>query len=82
MSYAAIEVEGREGKLIARGAEPSPKSGAGLLAILSERGAEPVREGGQPALAAIRQRQAARAQIPRTPDAVARQTEDERESWS
>ena len=83
MSYAAIEVELHEGRLVARGSEPLPKSGAGLLVILSDAGGEPVRDGGWlPVLAEIRKRQAARAHVPRTADAVAQQLHDERETWN
>jgi hypothetical protein len=85
MSYAAIEVELREGRLIPRGSEPLPKSGAGLLVILSE-GLEastpaPGDAGWLPALAEIRKQQAARGHAPRTADAVAQQLHVERESW-
>ncbi len=86
MSYAAIEVELREGHLIARGSEPLPKSGAGLLVLLSwESEASPkpaCSSGWLPALAAVRKRQAARGHAPRTPDAVAQQLHQERESWN
>lgn len=79
MSYAAIEVELHEGRVVPRGPEPLPREGAGLLVILSAR-AEPA-QGWQPALAEVRRRQAARGHVPRTADAVARQIHDERESW-
>ncbi len=86
MSYAAIEVELREGHLIALGSEPLPKSGAGLLVILSgepEASAKPIRSNGWlPALAEVRKRQAARGHAPRTADAVAEQLHQERESWN
>jgi len=86
MSYAAIEVELREGHLFARGSEPLPKSGAGLLVILSgepEANAKPVRGNGWlAALAEVRKRQIARGHAPRTPDAVAQQLHQERESWN
>jgi len=82
MSYAAIEVELRDGRLVARGSEPLPKSGAGLLVILSETGGERGGEGGwRPVLAEIRQRQAARNHVPRTAEAVTQQLHDERTSW-
>ncbi len=86
MSYAAIEVELREGHLIARGTEPLPKSGAGLLVILTgqpEASMKTVRGNGWlPALAEVRKRQAARGHAPRTADAVAEQLHHERESWN
>lgn len=86
MSYAAIEVELREGHVIARGSEPLPKSGSGLLVILSgqpEANVNTVRGSGWlPALAEVRKRQAARGHSPRTADAVAEQLHHERESWS
>jgi hypothetical protein len=86
MSYAAIEVELREGHLIARGSEPLPKSGTGLLVILSgesEANAKAVHGGGWlPVLTEVRKRQAARGHAPRTPDAVAQQLHRERESWN
>ena len=86
MSYSAIEVELREGRLIARGSEPLPTSGSGLLVILSEGSevsAKLAGDGGWlPALAEIRRRQAARGHAPRTAEAVAQQLHQERESWN
>jgi hypothetical protein len=80
MSYAAIEVEWHDGHLVARGSEPLPRSGAGLLVILSETA---MGGGGwRAALAEIRARQAARGHSPRTPEAVAEQLRQERESWT
>ena len=83
MSYAAIEVELFEGRLTARGSEPLPRSGAGLLVILSEKnGTASGSNGWMSALAEIRNRQSARGHKPRVADSVADQIADERESWN
>ena len=83
MSFGTIEVELREGRLIALGSEPLPTSGSGLLVILSAEPGASVKPAGESdwmrALAEIRQRQAARGHAPRTADAAAQQLHEERE---
>ena len=81
MSYAAIEVELHEGRIIASGPEPLPQEGRGLLVILSDSGAEKTHHGWQDALTDIRKGQATRNHAPRTAEAVALQLQQERESW-
>lgn len=81
MSYAAIEVEIHEGRVVPSGPEPLPQEGRGLLVILSESGAEKAHHGWQDALAAIRNGQATRQHAPRSAEAVALQLRQERESW-
>ena len=84
MSYAAIEVELRQGHLIARGSDPLPETGEGLLVIRSTgRQASSVVGSGawQPALAGIRVRQAARGHSPRKIEDVVQQVDQERKSW-
>ncbi len=81
MSYAAIEVELHEGRVVPSGPEPLPQEGRGLLVILSESGAEKAHHDWQDALTVIRKGQAARHHAPRTAEAVALQLHQERESW-
>jgi len=81
MSYAAIEVELHEGRVVASNAEPLPQEGRGLLVILSSTGTENARRGWQEALGNIRRQQAARQHTPRTAVAVAAQLHQERASW-
>ena len=81
MSYAAIEVELHEGRVVANGPEPLPQEGRGLLVILSSSGAEKTSHGWQDAITEIRKRQAARQHAPRTAEAVVSQLHQERESW-
>ena len=81
MSYAAIEVELHEGRIVASGPEPLPQEGRGLLVILSDSRAEKSSHGWQDALTEIRKGQATRNHAPRTAEAVALQLQQERESW-
>ena len=81
MSYAAIEVELHEGRIVASGPEPLPQEGRGLLVILSDSGVEKTHHGWQDALTDIRKGQATRNHAPRTAEAVALQLQQERESW-
>ena len=81
MSYAAIEVELHEGRIVATGPEPLPQGGRGLLVILSDSVAERTHHGWQDALTNIRKGQATRHHAPRTAEAVALQLQQERESW-
>ena len=81
MSYAAIEVELHEGRVVASSAEPLPQEGKGLLVILSSTGMENARHGWQDALGGIRRHQAERQHTPRTAEAVAAQLHQERASW-
>jgi hypothetical protein len=81
MSYAAIEVELHEGRVVASSAEPLPQEGKGLLVILSDVRTENARAGWHDALSAIRSQQAARQHTPRTAEAVAAQLHQERTSW-
>ena len=81
MSYAAIEVELHEGRVVASGPEPLPQEGRGLLVILSDSGTERAHHGWQDALTGIRKGQATRNHAPRTAEAAALQFQQERESW-
>ena len=81
MSYAAIEVELHEGRIVASGPEPLPQEGRGLLVILSESGAEKAHQDWRDTLTDIRKGQATRHHAPRTAEAVALQLQQERESW-
>ena len=85
MIYPAVEVELREGGLIARGKEPLPVNATGLLVILSREPSSEEPVSAEPewlkALAEIRASQALRKHVPRSAEAVARQIEEERESW-
>jgi hypothetical protein len=85
MSYPAVEVELRDGRLIARGKDPLPVNATGLLVILSDEASSEEPVNGEPewlkALAEIRAAQALRKHVPRSAEAVARQIEEERESW-
>lgn len=81
MSYAALEVELREGRVIPRGPEPLPQSGSGLLVILSAGNVLQGDSGWREAVADIRRRQEGRACAPRDAKAVATQLHEERKSW-
>lgn len=81
MSYAALEVELREGRVIPRGPEPLPQSGSGLLVILSSTNTPCEASGWQRAVADIRRRQQARDYAPRDATEVGAQLHEERTSW-
>jgi hypothetical protein len=84
MSYSAIEVDIREGRVVARDAEALPASGKGLLVILSQGRKDEEkngRSGWSGALDEIRQWQMARGHLPRSAAAVAEQLGQERRSW-
>ena len=84
MSYAAIEVELREGQLIARGPEPLPRTGEGLLVITSieqDKGDHENSPSWLSAIDDIRTRQVARGHVSRPAEGVELQMQMERQSW-
>lgn len=83
MSYAALEVELRNGRVIPCHGEELPSSARALLVVLETEEA-PVVDHAQKfseALSRIRARQAARGHNPPSADAVAQQVLRERASW-
>jgi hypothetical protein len=83
MSYAALEVELYNGRVIPREGESLPAAGRALLILLETEATEPkknVRNVSQ-ALSLIRERQFARGHTPRSTDAITQQVLRERESW-
>jgi len=83
MSYATLEVQLRNGRLISRSGEPLPTTAHALLVVLDSEVGPRKKDSGDisQALAVIRARQSARGHSPRSVDAVSQQLRIERESW-
>jgi hypothetical protein len=83
MSYAAHEVELRNGRVISRDGEPLPAAARALLILLGDQETPPNENVGNisRALSVIRARQSARRHTPPSPDAIVQQVHRERESW-
>jgi hypothetical protein len=82
MSYPALEVELRNGRVVACNGEALPSSARALLVLLESDSVE--KEQGSDLLGVltrIRSRQTARGHVPRSVEAVRDQVERERESW-
>ncbi|MDB6040251.1 MAG: hypothetical protein JWM99_4092 [Verrucomicrobiales bacterium] len=83
MSYAALEVELCNGRVIPREGEPLPAAGRALLVLLETQATDPKKNVGNMSqvLSLIRARQLARGHTPRSADAITQQVRRERESW-
>jgi hypothetical protein len=83
MSYATLEVELRDGRVIPREGETLPATARALLVLLNAKTPSPEAvDDVSRSVSRIRARQAARGYSPRCADAVNRQVRRERESWA
>lgn len=82
MSYAAVEVDLLNGRVLPRGGELLPDSARALLVVLeSPTPAASNSANISQTLNAIRQRQSARGHVPPSAAAVDQQIRAERDSW-